>query len=265
MRLYEITFIVNPQTDDATIDSQVKAVTDIITNAGGKIVYENLMGTRRMAYAIRKLTQGYYANFIFEAPKTVVAEIDLHIRMNEAYLRHLTILYEGQIPDPDAPPTDDYRGFGRPRGGHSDRPYGRRDGGRDSYRDRGRPEPASRRPESTEPKTDAPAAAPTEKPAPETADAPAATPTPTPAPTPTPTPSPEPAKVVEPEPTPAPEPAKVAEPKPTPEPAASEPTPEPPTPEPAATETKPEPPIPSPPAPPAKPTATEEYREEEEL
>ena len=145
MRLYETTFIVNPQTDDATIDAQVKAVKDIVTGSGGKFVYENLMGTRRMAYPIRKLSQGYYANFIFEAPKTVVAEIDLHIRLNEAYLRHLTIVYEGPIPDKDAPRMEDDRSFGRPRGGYGDRPYGRREGGRDGYRDRGRPEPASRR------------------------------------------------------------------------------------------------------------------------
>lgn len=261
MRQYETTFIVNPQTDDATIDAQVKAITDIITKAGGKIVYENLMGTRRMAYPIKKLSQGYYANFIFDAPKTVVAEIDLHIRMNEAYLRHLTILYEGQIPDPDAPPSDDYRGFGRPRGGgRYERPYGgRREGGQDGYRDRGRPGPASRRPESTESKEGAPAAEATDKPAPETTVEKPATPAPvvasettpeapaaaTPAPTPEPTVAPTPT----PEPEPAPEPAKAVEPEPTPEPTATEP----------------EPPTPSPAAPPPKPTETEDYREEEEL
>lgn len=258
MRLYEITFIVNPQTDDATIDTQVKAITNIITNASGKIVYENLMGTRRMAYPIKKLSQGYYANFIFEAPKTVVAEIDLHIRMNEAYLRHLTISYEGPIPDPDAPPTDDYRSFGRPRSGHSDRPYGRRDG----YRDRGRPEPASRRPESPEPKKDAPAAAPVaevvDKPAPKTTVEKPAAPEPMVVsetvpepPVATPTPTPEPVVAPPPTPEPVPEPAKTVEPEPTPEPAATEP--------------KPEPPTPSPTVPPAKPTEAEEYREEEEL
>ena len=105
MALYETTFIVNPQTDDATIDRHVKAVLDIITEAGGKIVYENRMGTRRLAYAINKLTQGYYANFIFEAPKTVVSQMDRHMRLGEAYMRHLTIVFEGPVPDKDAPPS----------------------------------------------------------------------------------------------------------------------------------------------------------------
>jgi small subunit ribosomal protein S6 len=230
MTLYETTFIVNPQTDDATIESQVKAITDIITTAGGKIVYENLMGTRRMAYPIKKLSQGYYANFIFEAPKTVVEQINYHIRMNEAYLRHMTIIYDGQIPDKNAPPMmEDDRSFGRPRGDHSDRPYGRREGGRDGYRDRGRPERDEGRPERTEPRRVAPAPVPAPaKPEPDVAPE-VAPETPVAA-----VPTPEPAKVVDPPPTPAPAPV---EPKP-------EPTP--------------------PPAPP-KPAPTEDYREDEEL
>jgi small subunit ribosomal protein S6 len=139
MGLYETTFIVNPQSDDATIDRHVQAVVDIVSGAGGKVVYENRMGTRRLAYPIDGLTQGYYANFIFEAPKTVVPQLDRHMRLGEAYMRHLTVVFEGAVPDKDAPPPS-HEGFHRHgRGGRSDRPFGRREGGRD----RGKPEPAA--------------------------------------------------------------------------------------------------------------------------
>jgi len=136
MALYETTFIVNPQTDDATIDRHVQAVVDIVTAAGGKVVHENRMGTRRLAYPINGLSQGYYANFIFEAPSTVVPQMDRHMRLGEAYMRHLTVVFEGPIPDKDAPPAlvDDFHY--RPRAGRTDRPFGRREGGRD----RGRPD-----------------------------------------------------------------------------------------------------------------------------
>ena len=62
MRTYETTFIVNPQTDNATIDSQVGAISKLISDNGGEIINENRMGTRRLAYPIQKLTQGilYY-------------------------------------------------------------------------------------------------------------------------------------------------------------------------------------------------------------
>lgn len=130
MRLYETTFIVNPQTDDATIDRQVKDIADIITNAGGKIVQENRMGTRRMAYLIRGLAQGYYANLVFEAPATTLADLERHFRFGEAYLRNLTVLFEGELEKPaeekPVETTPRREPVPKPAG---DGPVGRRDDG----------------------------------------------------------------------------------------------------------------------------------------
>ncbi len=95
MRIYETTFIINPQSDDATIEKHVGDVKDIITNTNGKIINENHMGTRRLAYEINKLTQGYYASFIYEAPTDVLSLLDRHFKINDAYIRNLTIRIEG--------------------------------------------------------------------------------------------------------------------------------------------------------------------------
>ncbi len=197
MRLYETTFIINPQTDDATIDSQVRAVTELITAGGGKIVYENRMGTRRMAYPIKKHTQGYYANFIFEGPKTIVTDIDRHMRLGEGYLRHLTVVYEGTVPDKDAPPAEIDMGFGRrgdrhdrhDRGDRSGRPFGRREPGGDRRprsSDSGADSPVSPVPttetKAEEPKTEEVKAEVEEKPVVDQSVTPEAESTPEPAP-----------------------------------------------------------------------------------
>ncbi len=97
MRLYETTFIVNPQSDDASIDRQVKAISDLIIAGGGKIEFEDRIGTRRLAYEIKGLTQGYYANFIFQAPSAVLTALDRHYRLEEPYVRYLTTLFEGDL------------------------------------------------------------------------------------------------------------------------------------------------------------------------
>jgi len=97
VRLYETTFIVNPQSDDASIDRQVKAVSDLIIAGGGKIEFEDRIGTRRLAYEIKGLTQGYYANFIFQAPSSVLTALDRHYRLEEPYVRYLTTLFEGDL------------------------------------------------------------------------------------------------------------------------------------------------------------------------
>jgi small subunit ribosomal protein S6 len=97
MRVYETTFIVNPQTDDATIDQHVAAVSDLITGHGGKMLHEDRMGTRRLAYPIKKLTQGYYHSFIYEASNDVLPVLERHFRLNDQYLRFLTVMFEGDL------------------------------------------------------------------------------------------------------------------------------------------------------------------------
>ncbi|TET94056.1 MAG: 30S ribosomal protein S6 [Candidatus Zixiibacteriota bacterium] len=97
MGIYDTTFIVNPQTDDATIDREVQSVSDLITNNGGKIIHEDRIGTRRLAYPINKLTQGYYTTVIFKGPSQILPVLDRHFKLGEVFVRHLTILYEGDV------------------------------------------------------------------------------------------------------------------------------------------------------------------------
>lgn len=94
MRIYETTFIINPQSDDATIEKHVGDIKDIITSKNGKIINENHMGTRRLAYDINKLTQGYYATFLYEAETDVLPLLEHHFKVNEAYIRDLTVRIE---------------------------------------------------------------------------------------------------------------------------------------------------------------------------
>lgn len=108
MRTYETTFIVNPQTDDATIDSQVGAISKLILDNGGNILNENRIGTRRLAYPIQKLTQGYYTSFVYEGTAKIIPILDHHFNLGEYYLRHLTIVYEGD-PSPSSKEVNDQR------------------------------------------------------------------------------------------------------------------------------------------------------------
>ena len=95
MRLYETTFIVNPQSDDSSLDRQVKAVSDLISSNGGRVIHEDRMGTRRLAYQIQGLSQGYYVSIVFEALPALLPILDRHYRLEEPYIRYLTVLYEG--------------------------------------------------------------------------------------------------------------------------------------------------------------------------
>ena len=148
MRLYETTFILGPQADEATFDRQIKAISDLIERNQGKIVKENRTGIRRLAYPIQKFTQGYYTRFIFEGNSTLLNELERFYKLEEPYIRFLTVVFEGD------PEVDYERQFGHFRGGRGGRPFD--SDSRDRHRDHrpsdrgGRPvhdKPAESKPE----------------------------------------------------------------------------------------------------------------------
>jgi small subunit ribosomal protein S6 len=95
LRRYETTFVVNPQADDATIDRQVTAVVDLIKNDGGQILRENRIGTRRLAFPVAGLVQGYYTSIIIESEAGVLPQLERHYKLEEPYVRYLTVKFEG--------------------------------------------------------------------------------------------------------------------------------------------------------------------------
>src|SRR3989304_2511393 len=97
MRLYETTFILNPQADDATFDRQIKAVSDVITRYQGKVMRENRWGIRRLSYPVKRCTQGFYTRVIFEGNQTVLSELERFYKIEEQYIRYLTVVFEGNI------------------------------------------------------------------------------------------------------------------------------------------------------------------------
>jgi len=96
MRIYESTFILSPQADDAAFDQQIKAITDLIGNNDGKIIQEDRWGIRRLAYPIQKFTQGYYTRLVFEGNNKVLTELERFYKLEEPYIRYLTVLFEGE-------------------------------------------------------------------------------------------------------------------------------------------------------------------------
>ncbi|MCX6826040.1 MAG: 30S ribosomal protein S6 [candidate division Zixibacteria bacterium] len=97
MRLYETTFVLSPQADDAAFDRQIKAVTDLINRYEGKVVRESRWGIRRLAYPIKRFTQGFYTRTIFEGNQTVLTELERFYKIEEPYIRYLTVLFEGNL------------------------------------------------------------------------------------------------------------------------------------------------------------------------
>ena len=98
MRFYETTIVLNPLTDEAAVEREIEKITNTITRANGQLVATQKWGTKRMAYVIQKHAQGNYIHFVYQAPPGVPGELETGFRINEAVLRHLTVLVEGPLP-----------------------------------------------------------------------------------------------------------------------------------------------------------------------
>ncbi|NIP43204.1 MAG: 30S ribosomal protein S6 [candidate division Zixibacteria bacterium] len=92
MKFYETGLIFTPQLDESEFDNEIKKITDFIESNSGKIEKVDRWGIRRLAYEIKKKTQGYYTFIYYTSPTDVPGKIETMLRINENCLRFMTIV-----------------------------------------------------------------------------------------------------------------------------------------------------------------------------
>ncbi|MBD3840868.1 MAG: 30S ribosomal protein S6 [Campylobacterales bacterium] len=91
---YETMFIVKPTLTEEETAAQIATVKANIEKNGGEIVSCDDMGTRNLAYEIKKNKRGYYYVIYFKAPTESIAELERNYRINENIIRFIFIKYE---------------------------------------------------------------------------------------------------------------------------------------------------------------------------
>jgi len=90
-RVYEVMYIGTPE---ASADDIVKlngAIEEMIAKEGGKVVKTDNMGLRRMAYPIKKKSEGHYVLFEIEDSGKIIAELERRMRVNDTIMRYITV------------------------------------------------------------------------------------------------------------------------------------------------------------------------------
>jgi small subunit ribosomal protein S6 len=131
MPLYEHVFLARQDLAQAQVDALAETATKIIEDNGGKVVRTETWGLRNIAYRIQKNRKAHYVALDFDAPATVVAELERQTQINEDVIRYMTIRVDSHEQGPSA----------MMRRGERDRERGDRDrgdrGGRGRDDDRG--------------------------------------------------------------------------------------------------------------------------------
>jgi small subunit ribosomal protein S6 len=87
MRKYEIMVIMDPDTDERTIQPTLEQFLTVITKGGGTVDSLDIWGRRRLAYEIRKKPEGIYAVINLTANPADVKELDRQFTINESIMR----------------------------------------------------------------------------------------------------------------------------------------------------------------------------------
>lgn len=91
--LYETLFIVNNTIGEEAIKEVVEKFTSLISD-NGEIESVNEWGTRRLAYPIDDLTEGYYVLIRFFSAHDFPAELERLFNINDSILRNIIIRVE---------------------------------------------------------------------------------------------------------------------------------------------------------------------------
>lgn len=90
-RTYEVMYIGTPETADEDIAKLNETLEQIITKEGGSIIKTEVMGRRKLAYPIKKKTEGHYTLFEIEGSGQEIAELERRMRVNDAIMRFITV------------------------------------------------------------------------------------------------------------------------------------------------------------------------------
>jgi small subunit ribosomal protein S6 len=101
MRRYETIFIVRPNVAEDEIEAITRKATATIEGDGGTILRINNWGLKKLAYLIKKESQGYYVYLDYAGIPVSVAEIERIFRIDDRILKYLTVKLSDSC-DPEA-------------------------------------------------------------------------------------------------------------------------------------------------------------------
>ena len=91
MRKYETIFILNPSFDEETVKANIEKFKGVIENGGGTVDNVDFWGKRKLAYEIKKVSEGFYTLFSFTAGPELPKELDRVFRITDGVIRHIIV------------------------------------------------------------------------------------------------------------------------------------------------------------------------------
>lgn len=93
MKKYELVYVLQPNLEEEAKNQILNKVKEII-EANGQVDKVDTWGNKKLAYEIKKFTEGYYVLMNFTATIDVPKEIDRNLKIAETVIRHMIVNIE---------------------------------------------------------------------------------------------------------------------------------------------------------------------------
>ncbi len=93
MNKYESVIIINSSLEESKIKAIIEKFSSLI-NEHGKVENVNEMGSKKLAYPIKKQNEGYYVVFNFEAEPSFIAELERIYRITDEVIKFIVVKQE---------------------------------------------------------------------------------------------------------------------------------------------------------------------------
>jgi len=91
MRQYETGFVLSPGLSEEDAGAFIRQMADVISQKKGKMVKQDIWGKRRLAFPIKRFTEGIYVFFLYEGPGDISQELERRFKQSDSVIRFLTI------------------------------------------------------------------------------------------------------------------------------------------------------------------------------
>lgn len=95
MRQYELYLVIDAAVEEEEVNAIVERMTELVTagdgETGGEVIKVEARGKRRLAYPIRKKTEGQDIILYLHAPSQALGGIERVLKLDERVLRHLVV------------------------------------------------------------------------------------------------------------------------------------------------------------------------------
>jgi len=90
-RNYEMVVIINPELDEAKFNNTLNNISKLIADMGGVATDIKQWGKRKLAYPIKKFSEGNYVLTNFQLQPALSKELEAKLQISEDVLRHLLV------------------------------------------------------------------------------------------------------------------------------------------------------------------------------